>query len=63
VTREEIAAWVARTRAEQGLPRHVEDDEFLREVAEAILEPRATRSPATSEEAAMPAVTAHKGDG
>jgi hypothetical protein len=35
----EVAAWVARTRAEQGLPRHVEDEAVLRDVAEAIREP------------------------
>jgi hypothetical protein len=53
VTREEIRRWVARTRDERGLPRHVEDIGVLRDAAQAILEPRATRSPATSEEAAM----------
>jgi hypothetical protein len=48
VTREEIRAWVDRTRDACKLPRHVEDEQVLRDLAQAILEPRATCSPATT---------------
>jgi hypothetical protein len=42
MTREQIRAWVARTRAERGLPRHVEDDQVLTDLAQAIREPTST---------------------
>jgi hypothetical protein len=44
MTREQIQAWVDRTRAERHLPRHVEDAEVLSDLAHAITDP--TRLPA-----------------
>jgi hypothetical protein len=56
VTREQIQAWVDRTRAARGLPRHVEDEQVLSDLAQAITDPTSTR------EADMPAVTTQRGD-
>jgi hypothetical protein len=36
--RAEVRAWVAETRAAQGLPPHVEDDEVLMDLADAVTE-------------------------
>ena len=56
MTREQVAAWVVRTRAEQGLPRHVENDEVLTNVAQAI------REPAIRDERALEQIRLVQGD-
>ncbi len=38
MTREELAAWVAESRAAQGLPRHVEDEATLAPLAMLLAE-------------------------
>ena len=65
MTREQIAAWVVRTRAEQGLPRHVEDDQVLTDLAQAIRDPTSTRSPvqATTDSIKEVAMTLTRPDG